>query len=189
MFCPESANCPIDQRTGLILKSVSDVFHEKALKVLNVRSRYPVNLVPSAEYSLKAVNAPDFEQDLRASPLERSPPSRNMVKINDNMSSEKSNANFRENGASAKVTTDTQEKIDPRLQPRLQTAAGPIASEAGLHPASLDLKYASLFESVVDPTLLNSKNRYNDKLSGKDLDTIGKSVSSSYIEAEENEPP
>ena len=189
VFCPASANCPINQRTGLILKTVSDVFHEKALKLLNVKSRYPVNLVVSAEYSLKGLNAPDLEGDLKASPLKRNSPSKSTTTIDNNLPLEKSNASFRKNGISAKLAPTSQEKIDPKFQPGLQMAAGLTASEPRLYPASPDLKYAALFESVVYPAIAKSKNRYKDRLPGEDLDTIGKNVSSKCIDAEENEPP
>ena len=182
MFCPASTNCLVSQRTGLILKSVSNVFHEKALKVLEGRSRYPLNLGTFAKYSLIGVHAPDFEQNLKVSPLERGSPSKSTEKINDNLSSDKSNADFRKNSASAKPAPDTQEKIDPRVQPGLLTANGPTASKPGLYPAFPDLKYASLFESVVNPAIAKSKNRYNDRLPEEVLDTIGKDVSCHYIE-------
>ena len=116
-------------------------------------------------------------------------PSRSTATVDNILPLEKSNASFGKNGISAKITPTSQEKTDPKSQTGIQITTGLTASEPRLHPASPDLKYAALFESVVYPAIAKSKNRYNDRLPGEDLDTIGKNVSSDYIEAEENSSP
>lgn len=50
-FCPASVKCPKNQRTELILKLVSETFHERALRY---RGRFSNNSNAFADYSQKA---------------------------------------------------------------------------------------------------------------------------------------
>lgn len=183
-FCPASAICPKNQRTELILKSVSETFHERAVRV---RSGSPVNLMASAECSSKGVTDPLFRRDLEASRLERDPSANEIIKKNNGSPS---TAKFGENGASTDQADarplgrpelsmlHTQEKIDPRLQREIHEASDPTTSEARLSSASIGhVPYAALFESVVYPAMKKSKKRHKDSLPPEELDTVGKTVS------------
>lgn len=175
-FCPASASCPKNQRTELILKSVSESFHER---VLRVRNGLPINLIASTEGSPKEISAPFLERDLKASRLERRAPSEGTVNMNDKLPSDPPKADSGENGVSAKPTMiPTHEKIDPRLQRGFYEAPNPTISEPGPDTASpIYVKYTLLFESVVYPAIKKSKKRHKDSVSREDLDAIGKIVS------------
>ena len=175
-FCPASVNCPKNQRTELILKSVSESFHER---VLRVRNGLPINLIASTEDSPKGVSAPFLERDLKASRLERRAPSEGTVKMDNRSPMEPPNADSGEKSVSEKPTMiHTHEKIDPRLQRGFYEASNPTTSEPGPDTAfPIYVKYTLLFESVVYPAIKKSKKRHKDSVSREDLDAIGKIVS------------
>lgn len=169
------------------MKSVSENFHEKALKV---RSGLPVNLIAFTEDSPKGVTDPPFNRDPKASRLERDSSIKNIVKTNNESPSKPSTTKSRENststdqaeaglfGRSKPSMLYTQENIDPRLHPRFHEAASPTTSEPILSSASTGLvAYAALFESVVYPAMKKSKKRHKDSLPREELDAIGKTVS------------
>lgn len=180
-FCPASAECPKNQRTGLILKSVSEAFHERALRV---RSGFPVNLIASAENSPKRVTVPLFKPGLEASRLNCDISNENIVNMNNEPPS---TAKSRDNdastdqadagpfGRSKPLMLHTQEKIDPRLQQGFHEHSDPTQSKPRLSPGSTG--HAVLFESVVYPALRKSKKRHKDSLPREELDAIGKTVS------------
>ena len=174
-FCPASATCPKNQRTELILKSVSESFHER---VLRIRNGLSINLVASTEDSPKGVSAPLLERGVKASRLERNAPSEGTVKMNNKSPSEPPIADSGEKGVSAKPTMiHTHEKIDPRLQRGCYEASNPTTSEPGPDTASpIYVKHTLLFESVVYPAIKKSKKRHKDSVSWEDLD-FGKIVS------------
>ena len=180
-FCPASAGCPKDQRTSLILKSVSETFHERALKV---RSGFPGNLIASAESPPKRVTVPLFKRDLKESRLMRDLSYKIIVNMNNESPS---TAVSRNNGDSTDqadpgpferpklLTLHTQEKIDPRLQQGYHENSDTTHSKPRLSSGSTG--HAVLFESVVYPALKKSKKRHKDSLPREELDAIGKTVS------------
>ena len=181
-FCPASRNCPKRQRTDLILRSVSEAFHERARRLVR-----PINSIASAGSSSKAVTIPHFESDLKTSRFEPNAPREDSVQTNNQLQSELADADSRVNGVSAKPTLlHTHEKIDPRPQWRFPEASHPTTSEPGPYSATpIPVKYAALFESVVYPALKKAKKRHKDALSWEDLDAICKIVSTIPIQQSE----
>ena len=182
-------NCLKNQRTELILNSVSENFHERAARV---RNGSLVNLTASAECPPKAkgVNIPVSKGDFKASQLELDSSTQNTITMNNELPPKPSTAKFGMNGAPTDQAHDgslgllkptmlhTQEKIDPRLQRRPHEIYGLRTSEPRLSPASTPhVKYPVLFGSVVYPAMKKSKKRHKDSLPSEELDAIGKTVS------------
>ena len=181
-FCPASRNCPKSQRTELILRSVSEAFHERARRLVR-----PINSIASAEIFSKGVTVPHVESDLRTSRFEPDAPREDTVQTNDQLQSELADADSRVNGVSAKPTLlHTHEKIDPRPQRRFPEASHPTTSEPGPYSASpIPVQYVALFESVVYPALKKAKKRHKDVIPWEDLDAICKIVSTIPIQQSE----
>lgn len=174
-FCPASAHCPKDQRTEMILKSVSENFDERAIRV---RNGSPIDLIASTDSSRKEIKTPLFEH--KASPLERNSSGKGTIKINDKpLPQQPPNTESGKNGASTKPTMlQTQENIHSRLQPAFHVASNPTTSEPGLSSASPGhSKYAALFNSVVYPSIKKSKKRHKNSLPQEDLSAIAGIVS------------
>lgn len=167
-FWPISANCPENQRTELILKSVSEAFHERAIRIL-----------ASVDFSLKDGTAPLFERDLKVSQIEGDPSSKSTMEMNSDSLSKPSTVDFAKISASIKPKMlDTQEKIDPRLRENLHKASESTTSEPEMYSASMGpVVFATLFESVVYPAMKKSKKRHKDSLPQEGLDAIGNTVS------------
>ena len=163
------------------MKSVSESFHEKALRL---RSGFPSNSTALAEDSPKGVTTSLFEHDVQISRLERNASSEATIKTNNKSPLEPPIAGSGNTGDSTKPTMlHTQEKIYPRLQREFQQASEPAIPEPGSYSASLaDVKYAALFESVVYPAMKKSKKRHIDSILPEDLDAIGKIVSPNSIQ-------
>lgn len=180
-------NCLENQRTELILKFVSEKFHERAARN---RNGLPVNLNASAESPTKDVTVTPFKRYLKASRLERDPSTKNRGTINNEFSLTPSTAKNETNSASTDQADahslgrpkssmlQTQEKIDPRLRHGSREAHGSKTSEPRVSPPSTGhVAFTALFESVVYPAMKKSKKRHKDNLPREELDAIGKIVS------------
>ena len=181
-FCPASRNCPKKQRTELILRSVSDAFHERARRVVR-----PINSIASVGNSSKGVTIPHFESDPKISRFQPNAPREDTIQTNDQLQSELADAITGINGVSAKSKLlHTHENIDPRPQRRLPEASHPTTSELGPYSASpVPVKYAAIFESVVYPALKKAKKRHKDVVPWEDLNAICEIVSTIPIQHSE----
>ena len=173
-FCPASRDCPKKQRTELILRSVSEAFHERARTLVR-----PIQSIASADNSSKGATIPHFESDLNISRFEPNASREDTVQTNNQLRSELAEAIIGVDGVSAKPTLPhTQEKIDPKPQRRLSEASHGTTSEPGPYSASpIPVKYGTLFESIVYPALKKAKKRHKDVVPWEALDAICKIVS------------
>ena len=170
-------DCPKNQRTELILKLVSETFHERALRY---RGRFSINMNAFADYFPKGVDCSFFERDLS---------NKNTVKMNESPS-KPSLSNLGTNGTSTdrvdvqpfrqskQLKLHPEEKIDPRLQQRFHESSGP--TELASRPSSAsteNVAFAAVFETVVYPAIRKSKRRHKSSLPWEELDAIGEIVS------------
>lgn len=179
-------DCPKNQRTELILKLVSETFHER---VQRYRGRFSTNMNAFADNFPKRVHCFFFERDLKTFRIERDLSNKNTVKTNESPS-KPSFSNHGTNGTSTdradasligqskQLKLHPEEKIDPRLQQRFHESSGPTKLASRPSSASTEsVAFAAVFESVVFPAIRKSKKRYKNSLPGEDLDAIGEIVS------------
>ena len=173
-FCPASRNCPKKQRTELILRSVSEAFHERARKLVR-----PIKSIASAENVSEGVTIPHFDPNLNISRIEPNALTEDTVPTNNQLQSELTAADSGVNGVSAKPTLlHTHKKVDSKPQRRFPEASHPTTSEPGPYSASpIPVEYVALFESVIYPALKKAKKRHKDVIPWEDLDAICKIVS------------
>ena len=181
-FCPACRDCPKHQRTELILRSVSEAFHERARRLLR-----PISHTALAEISSQRVTTPHFEPNLETSRLESNAPREGTVQTNNQMQSKPVDADSGETGVSAKPTMlHTHDEVDPRPQRGFLEASYPTISEPGPYSASpIPVKYVALFESVVYPAIKKAKKRHKDVIAWEDLDAICKIVGTIPIQHSE----
>ena len=181
-FCPACRDCPKKQRTELILRSVSEAFHERARRLVR-----PINSIVSAENSSKGVTTPHFEPNLKTSRLEPNAPREGTVQTNNQLQSKPADTDLRENGVSAKPTMlPMHEEMISRPQRRFSESSHPTTSEPGPYSASpIPVKYVALFESIVYPALRKAKRRHKDVIPWEDLDAICKIVGAIPIQQSE----
>lgn len=181
-FCPACRDCPKKQRTELILRSVSEAFHERAHRLLR-----PISSTALAKISSKGVTAPHFEPNLEASRLEPNAPREGTVQTNNQLQSGPVDADSGGNGVSVKPTMlHTHDEVDPRPQRGFPEASYPTTSELGPYSASpIPVKYVALFEAVVYPAIKKAKKRHKDVIAWEDLDAICKIVGTIPIQHSE----
>lgn len=157
----------------MILRSVSEAFHERARRLLR-----PINSISSAENASKGSTNPHFEPNPKISRFEANAPRAGEVRTNIQLQLEPADAESGENGVSAKpAMLHTHEEIDPLPQWRSPEVSHPTVSEPGPYSASpIPAKYVALFESVVYPALKKAKRRHKDVLPWEGLDAICKIV-------------
>ena len=181
-FCPACRDCPKEQRTELILRSVSEAFHQKARRLVR-----PIGSIASPENTSKVSTTPNFEHNPKISRFKPNAPRESTVQTNSQLPSEPADADSGINGVSAIPTMlRTYEEMEPMPQGIFPDASHPTTSEPGPYSTSpIPVKYVALFESVIYPALKRAKRRHKDVVPWEDLDAICKIVGTIPIQQSE----